>query len=131
MIKVIEYKHSTIFKILLVGTEFFGFLSGSGIEFDKARSTLEFAKYLQNNTPLIFWLTIILLFGLIFGLIWVQFRILKKDLLNQQAGRMYLWDELRILGGIGIGYLIYKLIIYLLTHKPNVFPWVFATIPYI
>ena len=141
MIKVIEYKRPTIFKILLVGAELIGFLlgmvpfligflSGSGIEFDKARSTLEFAKYLQNNTPLVFWLTFTILLGLIFGLIWFQLRIFKKDLLEQHARRMWFWDGLRILGGIGIGYLIYELIIYLLIDQMY-FHGVFATIPFI
>ncbi|MHA1674044.1 MAG: alpha/beta hydrolase family protein [Promethearchaeota archaeon] len=141
LINVIEYKHSTIFKILLVGAELLGFLigiapfligflTGTGIEFDKARSTLEFAKYLQENTPLVFWLTLILLFGVIFGLIWYQFSIFRKDLLELHAKRIYVWDGLRILGGIGIGYLIYELIIYLLINQMY-FHGVFATIPYI
>jgi hypothetical protein len=141
LITLIEYKRSTILKIIVVGAEIIGlllglipfligFLSGSGIEFDIARSTLELATYIQNNTPLVFWLTFLLLLGIVGGFIWYQFRIFKKGLLEQHAKKMYIWDGLRILGGIGVGYLIYKLVIYLLIDQMY-FRGAFISIPYL
>lgn len=125
---MIEYKRSTILKILVVGAEFIGlllglipfligFLSGTGIEFVKARKLLELATSIQNSTPLIFWLTFLFLLGIIGGFIWYHFRIYKKGLLEQHAKKMYIWDGLRILGGLVVGYLIYELIVYLLIDQ--------------
>ncbi|QEE16895.1 alpha/beta hydrolase family protein [Promethearchaeum syntrophicum] len=138
---MIEYKRSKILKILLVSAELLGlliglvpfligFLSGTGVEFNKARSSLEFARVIQVNTPLVFWLTFLLLLIVIFGLIFYQYRIFKKDLLEKQAKKLYTWDILRILGGVGIGYLIYELIIYLIINQLY-FHGAFVSIPFI
>ena len=137
---MIEYERSKILKILLVCAELIGFLigllpfligflSGTGIEFDKARFTLEFAIVIQENTPLVFWLTILLLFIVLFGMFFYQYRIFKKDLLEPHAKKLYIWDIVRILGGIWIGYLIYELIIYFLINQMY-FHGAFASIPF-
>ncbi|WP_457919125.1 alpha/beta hydrolase family protein [Candidatus Lokiarchaeum ossiferum] len=107
-----------------------GFLTGSGIEFDKARATNEFARALQEKHQLYFWITFSL-FLIIVGLFLFHYIYnVKKNKFNPESKTNQFFSYIRIITAICTGYLVYELVIYLLINEIY-YHGAFLTIPYL
>lgn len=95
-----------------------GFLGGTGIEFTKARNTNEFARYLQPQAAILFWiLTSVLLciFGAL-GYSYIRYtKIISSDN-NKSSHIPRIFFYIRIVASLGVGYVLYELVVYLLIN---------------
>jgi len=107
-----------------------GFLLGTGIEFDKARASNEFARVIQANNQIVFWILSAILIISVTSFVGYYIYHAKKESLQPEFKNPIIFPYIRIIASLITGYLVYELIIYLLINGIY-YHGAFVSIPYL